>query len=247
MRRSSCLAALAAILAALGLMAAESVDAKGRRCARAGTVTLASTSAARIFRPTGATSYRLYGCLKSVDRAYRLDHNSAGAHRWTFGKVPALDPAYPSKPGARAWYFAGRFAGVWARSSRGPELWVYDLRSGRMAVRLTQFHLPDLPGEAAGVRYGPLLATNGVPVWLNYYTGVSGGSQVSGCMDTGTSAWYRPCRLAPERVAFPPPYLQAAQVSEYSRKINGLRVSGTLARWRSAGAARSRSLVFLGA
>lgn len=235
-------------------MAPAGASARGRGCARPDTVTLASTSAARISRGTGAAGSRLFGCLKSADRAYRLDRNSAGGQRWTFGTVPVLDPRSPSKPGARTWYFAGRFAGVWATSSGGPELWVYDLRSGRMAVRLTQFHLDDLPGGAAGVRYGPLLATNGVPVWLNYFTGVSGGSQVSGCMDTGTSAWNRPCRFYAKRVPvapgdqfeIPPPYIPAVRVSDYSQ-ITDLRVSGPVARWRSAGAARSRSLVFLGA
>ena len=234
-RAVRCGVAACAVLACLGPTAP--AGAKGRNCARPGTVTLASTSAARISRGAGMARSRLYGCLRAVDRAYRLDHNGASG-TWTFGTVPRIAGSIPR--GARRWTFAGRFAGIWARSSRRAEFWVYDLGTGRMAVRVAEFYIGV---SGAGMRYGPLLATNGVPVWLHYTGRDSPTSQVGACFDTGVSAWGRPCRWFD---GYPGVYLPVIGLGRYD-VITNLRVSGTIARWSVRGATRSYNLTPLGA
>lgn len=238
MRRISCLAALAAVVAALGLMAAESADAKGRNCARPNTVTLASTSVARVWRPRGALSYRLYGCLKSLDRAYRLDRNTGRPAYWAYGSKPSRQPF--ETPGQSRWYFAGRFIGVWARHLATSELWIYSLRSGRMAVRVGNFWgTPE-----GGIAWGPRVATNGVPVWIAYagdeglYT-----DEVSACRDLGGSAWSDPCGWYSVDMRHNYPITLGAGAHD---TLADLTVSGITARWRANGAARSRSLAPLG-
>ena len=234
---------MTAITFAVALMPAASADAKGHNCARSGTVTLATTSSARVYRPTGTLSHRLYGCLTSTDVAHRLDRNSTSSHPWTFGTVPRIGPGATAPPGARRWTFAGRFAGVWARASGRSEFWVFDLRTGRMAIRLDGFFLA-VP--KSGVRYGPLLATNGVPVWLNFYSDASfmqvgWTGRVSACFDSGVQAWNRPCRFDSTDPHTPP-----VDLSEYGA-ITALRVSGTAARWKLRGGSRVRNLDYLGA
>lgn len=234
-RRLFCLAALAATVAALGLMAAESADAKGLNCARPNTVTLARSADARIWRPRGALGYRLYGCLKSIDRAFRLDRNTGRPAFWAFGGRPGIGPAAIPR-----WLFAGRFVGIWAAHLGRAELWVYSLRSGRMAVRVQDFW----GAPEGGVTDGPRLATNGVPVWI-HYAGDEGlySSYLDACRDAGGSAWALPCspfNAMDEGVAV------TTLDSGPEGSLTGLRITGTTVRYRKAGVARSRSVRSLG-
>ena len=231
--------ALVAAVAAASV-AAPPAAAGSRHCARPGTVTLASTSTARVFRPAGSTSYRLYGCLKSLDRAYRLDHNSRTSRRWGFGV------------GTHPWTFGGRFVGFWVYDTRLPryrvEFWVSSLRSGRMAVRIDQL----IGAPEGGIVAGPLLATNGVPVWI-IYQGDEGlySESVLACMDAGVKAFARPCgrplEAPPNTDAYLNPFFNPTPLGGGSyRALGSLRVSGTTVRWRNAGQERQASVAGLG-
>jgi hypothetical protein len=237
LRLTSVLVSALASLAAAGLAGPAAAGAASRHCARPGTVTLASTSAARVFRPTGTRSYRLYGCLKSLDRAYRLDHNSSTIRRWGFGV------------GKPPWAFGGRFVGFWVYDTRFPqhypvEFWVYSLRSGRMAVRLNEtFGAPE-----SGLVAGPLLAANGVPVWIGY-AGDEGlySDFVTACMDAGVKAFARPCGRPLGRLSYLNPFFPTIDLGRGNyRALRNLRVSGTTVRWTDAGKQRQASVAALG-
>lgn len=229
-------------MAVLALMAAESADAKGRNCARPNTVTLASTYAARVYRPRGRLGYRMYGCLKSLDRAYRLDRNTGRPAYWAYGGKPNLEPNRPggTNPTLLRWYFAGRFVGFWARHLGTNELWIYSLRSGRMAVRVTEYW----GSIEGGVSWGPSLATNGVPVWISY-AGDEGlySDAVLACRDTGASAWSRPCWYGNSTSPFVAPTTLG---SGGDHTLRSLRVSGVIARWTKPDGVVTRNLASLG-
>ena len=251
MRRDRAYGSILATLAVTALTASlagpEPATAKGRNCSRSGTVTLAATAAARISRGAGTQSFRLYGCLKALDRAFRLDHNSSTSRRWSFGTIPEDLIVAGGLVGARTWYFAGRFVGVWAHDRRfvggRTELWVYSLRSGRMAVRQTAYWIT----PEGRVREGPLLATNGVPVWIAY-GGDEGMNSTSlhACMDAGVKAWSRPCADG-ELSNTPDAYFPLMYLSRNDRPhARSLRVSGTTVRWITDRGAQSVSVAPLG-
>lgn len=257
-RRVAGVAASAGLALAAVLVSAATADAKGRDCARPNTVTVASTSTARVWRPGGSASSRLYGCLKSLDRTYRLDRSTPRPGYWAYGGKPDLLTWRPgwSHPGLRRWYFGGRFVGFWAQHGREAELWVYSLRSGRLAVRAVKFDygFNSPPALEGGVSWGPLLATNGVPVWISI-EGDEGlyEDRVAACRDTGADAWSRPCSYWFGPGPFGGHSFQAARgitpttlgMGDHD-SLRSLRVSGTTVRWTRDGAARSRSVAFLG-